>query len=113
MQQKQKAKGKPLTDEELLLPAYKIYQDDHRLIDKVESYKMYQFFEPEFVKQVEEFDINLIPAEEWNRDKIRSKVGHRTWSSYREGKDRFGYEVLLQREEEENNVLQEREENQK
>ena len=45
----------------------------------VESHKISQYFTPEFSEQVENFDLNLIPTEQWNQDKIRSLVGHRIY----------------------------------
>ena len=92
------AKGETVTKEDLLLPAHKIYVNDVRLSETLESYKTSQFFHPEFYKQVEDFDMSLIPTEEWNRERMTSLVGHRTWPSYTEG-DKFGYEELCKREE--------------
>ena len=92
------AKGEQVTKEDLSLPAYKIYENDVRLAETLESYKISQFFHPEFHKQVGDFDINLIPTEEWNRSRMTSLVGHRIWPSYTEGA-KFGFEELCKREE--------------
>ena len=102
-----KAKNEKVTEKDLLLPAYKIYDSDVRLVDTVESHKISQYFTPEFSEQVENFDLNLIPTEQWNQDKIRSLVGHRIYPGYTEGTSKFGYEELRRRDEEEKKSLNE------
>merc|ERR1719273_2340115 len=61
IERNRKAKNEKVTEEDFLLPAHKIYNTDVRLSDTVESYKMSQYISPEFEKQIEEFDLNLIP----------------------------------------------------
>ena len=96
-----KAKNEQITESHFLLPAHKIYDSDVRLTENVESYKMSQYLTPDFMKQIDEFDLNLIPTEKWNCDKIRSLVGHRCYPSYTEETSKFGYEEMARRDEEE------------
>ena len=93
-----KAKNQNINDDDFLLPAYKTYDNDVRLTDTVESCKISQYLAPEFKKQIEDFDINSIPKESWNRDRIRSLVGHRIYPGYSENTSRYGYEELQRRE---------------
>ena len=102
-----KAKNEQLSEADFLLPAHKIYDSDVRLTDTVESYKMSQYLSPEYLKQIKDFDLNLIPTETWNRDKIRSLVGHRCYPGYTENTSRFGYEELKRRDDEEERRLTE------
>jgi len=101
IERNRKARSESVTEADFLLPAYKTYDTDVRLTETVESYKMSKYLTPEFTKQIEDFDIGLIPTEEWNRDKIRSLVGHRCYPGYTEGVSRFGYEELQRRDKEE------------
>ena len=101
IERNRKARNESVTEADFLLPAYKTYDSDVRLTDSVESYKMSQYLMPEYVKQIDDFDLNLIPTEDWNRDRIRSLVGHRCYPGYTEGVSRFGYEELKKRDEEE------------
>jgi len=102
-----KAKNEQLSEADFLLPAHKIYDSDVRLTDTVESYKMSQYLNPEYLKQIKDFDLNLIPTETWNQDKIRSLVGHRCYPGYTENTSRFGYEELKRRDDEEERRLTE------
>ena len=101
VERNRKARNESVKEADFLLPAYKTYNTDVRLTDTVESYNMSQYLMPEFVKQIEDFDSNLIPTEEWNRDRIRSLIGHRCYPGYTEGVSRFGFEELKKRDEEE------------
>ena len=50
----------------------------------------------QFPLYVTGFDINSIPAEDWNTDRLTSQVGHKIWNQYVEGK---GWEKIVERNE--------------
>ena len=91
------AKGNPTTEEDLLLPAYKIYEGNHNLMDDsvVEPHCLAQFLTEEFATH-KNFDMSLVP-DEWKQQRLRSPVGHKIWSRYIEGK---GWEKLREQEQE-------------
>ena len=94
-----KAKGEKITEDSLLLPAYKIYEGDVRLSDEIESNDMSVYLTEEFATHKTYDIMSLIPYEQWNEERVTSVAGHRVWPSYSEEVN-FGWDVIQQREEE-------------
>jgi len=70
-------------DEDLKLPAYKIYEGEHRLEDRVEPCNMSHYLKEKFAPK--DFEVNEIPVEEWNFARYTSVVGHKVYLDRVEG----------------------------
>lgn len=57
-------KGQKVSKEDLYLPAYKVYEGDHVLENKVESNDMFTFIEDSKYKVDPNFDMDLIPTDD-------------------------------------------------
>lgn len=71
-------------EEDLLLPAHKVYTGDVVIEDRVESSKLSQFIEEEFATH-RDFDPDEVP-EQWNLERYTIIVGVRKWAGYVEGR---------------------------
>jgi hypothetical protein len=72
------AHGETCNEDDLKLPAYKIYEDEHRLEDRLEPHTMAQFLNKKYATH-KDFDLDLIPFKDWNLSRLRARVGYRHW----------------------------------
>ena len=72
-----------VVNENLVLPAYKIYDTEHRLEDRVEPNSMEKYFSGRFL-DFKDFDVKRVPN--WNLDAQIERVGFRNHSRRIEGK---------------------------
>ncbi len=100
MERKLTARKGNFTDEELLMPAYKIYKHldpDINIEDKIESHQMSQHLHEQYATY-KDFDLDMIP-DEWAMGRVNAEVGRQRFDGkcYWEG---LGYEEQKERDEE-------------
>ena len=90
--------SKVVDDSDLVLPAHEIYTEEHRLEDRIEPNCMEHYLSGRFASY-QDFDMILVPTDEWNYSRQKSRVGYRAWLSKLEGTKEF----KLWREQQEKN----------
>ena len=72
-----------MDDHDVVLPAHKIYEGEHRLVDKVEANSMEKHISGRF-SDFQDFDVNRVPN--WNLDWQNVPVGYRAYFEKIEGR---------------------------
>ena len=70
-------------DDDLLLPAYKIYEGEHRLEDRIEPNSISQYLNEQFATH-KDFSVDDIPIDEWNNSIQKSRISYRAYLYRRE-----------------------------
>ena len=83
VERNREAHGEQVNQDDLVLPAYKIYTDEHRLEDRTEPNKMSHYLKDKFA--VKDFNVEEVPSDEWNFSRYTSVVGHKVYLNRVEG----------------------------
>ena len=70
-------------DDDLLLPAYKIYEGEHRLENRIEPNSISQYLNEQFATH-KDFNVDDIPIDEWNNSIQKSRISYRAYLYRRE-----------------------------
>ena len=76
--------GETVNEDNLVLPAHKIYEGEHRLEDRIEPNSISHYISEQFATH-KDFSVDDIPSEEWLTAYQKGKVGYRHYLGRFEG----------------------------
>ena len=88
--------GQMTTEEDLRLPAYKIYEHEHRLSDSVQDHSMAPFLSGHYANY-KDFDMASFDKDQWKLERMNARIGYNIWKHPVEGKPGFD-DYLLRKE---------------
>ena len=94
VQRNRRAHGEEEGNDDLKLPAHKIYQTEHRIEDRIEPSNVSHYLKEKFAKK--DFEVSEIPIDEWNFARYTSVVGHKVYLDRVEGTR--DYKKMMERE---------------